>query len=124
MTGVTKTTRAPAADDRFAVPLRGLSVDRETRCNHYCTRRDVVAIAFACCETYYPCFECHAATTNHEPARWPADRADEPAVLCGACRETLSVEAYLAADDACPACGAPFNPGCRHHRDRYFEPGC
>ena len=30
----------------------------------------------------------------------------------------------LAADDACPACGAPFNPGCRRHRDRYFEPGC
>ena len=115
------TTTAPATDDRFSVPVRGIAVDEQTRCRHYESSRDVVAIAFACCETYYACFACHAAATDHEPVRWPADRADEPAVLCGACRTTLSVETYVAEGDTCPACGAAFNPGCRRHHDRYFE---
>ncbi|WP_332897855.1 CHY zinc finger protein [Haladaptatus sp. CMSO5] len=101
--------------------VRGVGVDSETRCAHYDTARDVVALKFACCETYYPCFQCHEAVANHDAVVWPHDRFDEPAVLCGVCDTELSVTAYLDADDACPACGAEFNPGCRSHYDRYFE---
>ena len=117
----THTTLEPERDDRFAVPLRGIEVDGETRCRHWNSEVDVIALKFACCETYYPCFECHAETTGHEPRRWPEDRFDEPAVLCGVCGTTLSVEAYLDCEESCPACESSFNPGCRNHHHRYFE---
>jgi len=121
-TGERRTTAPPATDDRFAVPLRGVAVDAETRCDHYATARDVVAIRFACCGVYYPCYRCHDALAGHEAERIPRAAFDDPGVLCGACGATLAVTAYLAADDACPDCGAGFNPGCRRHRDRYFVP--
>jgi len=68
----------------------GVAVDDETRCAHYHSDRDVVAIQFPCCETYYPCFRCHERCVDHDAERWPRGRFDEPAVLCGACGETLS----------------------------------
>ena len=114
-------TREPGHDDRFQVPLRGVDVDPETRCAHWESPVDVIALRFGCCETYYPCASCHDAVTDHEAEPWPRDRFDEPAVLCGVCRETLPAREYLDGDDACPHCGAAFNPGCRRHRDRYFE---
>lgn len=120
-TGNRRTTEAPALDDRFPVPLRGVAVDGETRCAHWDSEVDVVALRFGCCETFYPCFRCHAETTTHEPEVWPRERFDEPAVLCGACRSTLTAREYLDCEDVCPHCGAAFNPGCRKHRDRYFE---
>ena len=43
------------------------------------------------------------------------------AVLCGACGTQLTVRQYLACDNRCPACAAPFNPGCRLHYRFYFE---
>lgn len=115
------TTFEPGQDSRFPVPLRGVAVDTETRCAHWDTAVDVVALRFACCEVYYPCYECHEATTDHEPVQWPKDRFGEQAVLCGVCLETLSARAYLESDDSCPKCGASFNPGCREHRHLYFE---
>ena len=116
-----RTTEAPTFDDRFSVPLRGVAVNGETRCAHYDDAVDVVALRFGCCETFYPCFRCHAETTGHDPEVWPRERFDEPAVLCGVCASTLSAREYLDCADACPRCGAAFNPGCRKHRDRYFE---
>ncbi|MFC7156792.1 CHY zinc finger protein [Halomarina halobia] len=109
-----------ALDPRFDVPLCGVSTDGETRCAHYASERDVIAVAFRCCGVYYPCRACHDALADHEAARWPPERFDEPAVLCGACRTTLTVAAYLGCDHVCPACGAAFNPGCARHADRYF----
>ena len=116
-----ETTTAPDTDPRFAVPLRGISVDPETRCAHWDDPVDVVALRFGCCEAYYPCDACHDAAADHEAVPWPRDRFDEPAVLCGVCGTTLTARAYLDSEDTCPACGAAFNPGCRKHRDRYFE---
>lgn len=116
-----RTTTAPEKDDRFEVSLRGVAVDAETRCRHWDSDVDVVALKFACCETYYPCFECHEESADHDPERWPRDRFDEPAVLCGVCREELTVDAYLSCGDSCPSCGAAFNPGCREHHHLYFE---
>ncbi|MGQ3328045.1 CHY zinc finger protein [Halorubrum sp. FL23] len=131
-----RTTTAPATDDRFAVPLRGVAVGPETRCAHWDDPVDVIALRFGCCEVYYPCDACHDAAADHEAEPWPRDRFDEPAVRCGVCGATLSAREYLSGDseahrasdsranpddDACPRCEAPFNPGCRAHRDRYFE---
>jgi len=116
-----RTTHAPATDSRFPVPLRGVDVDGETRCAHWDEQVDVIALRFACCEAYYPCFACHEVATEHEPVQWPRNRFDEPAVLCGACRTTLTAAAYLSSGDACPNCGAAFNPGCREHRHLYVE---
>lgn len=116
-----RTTRPPDDDERFPVALGGVAVDPETRCAHYDTDRDVIAIRFACCDRYYPCFRCHDEVADHEPERIPRSRFDAPAVLCGVCGATLPVADYLSADDTCPNCAAPFNPGCRRHHDRYFE---
>jgi len=114
-------------DDCENVPLepgdqlvRGIEVDDQTRCAHYHTDRDVIAIKFACCETYYPCFRCHDACVDHETEQWPPQAFDEPAVLCGVCETELSIQTYLDCDHECPNCGAAFNPGCRRHADRYF----
>lgn len=104
----------------FAVPIRGVELDPDTRCAHYRTDRDVVAFRFACCDTYYPCHACHDELADHAPQRWPRDRFDEPAVLCGVCRTELAVDGYLDSPAACPSCDAPFNPGCSDHHDRYF----
>ncbi len=120
-TGSRRTTTAPATDSRFGVPLRGVAVDADTRCRHWDEGVDVVALRFACCGAYYPCFECHAATTDHDAERWPRERFGDPAVLCGRCRTELTVEAYLDCADRCPSCDAAFNPGCRAHRHLYFE---
>lgn len=101
--------------------VRGVDVDPETRCVHYDSPRDVVAIRFACCDTFYPCFECHEAVADHDAAVWPAGSEEEPAVLCGVCGRVLTVREYVADDDACPDCGADFNPGCREHYPLYFH---
>jgi uncharacterized CHY-type Zn-finger protein len=99
----------------------GVGVDDATRCVHYDTDRDVVAIRFACCDRYYPCHACHDAVTDHDSERVPREAFADPAVLCGACGTTLSVPTYLDADHACPACEHPFNPGCATHADLYFD---
>lgn len=100
--------------------VHGVGVDGETRCAHYATARDVIAIRFACCDRYYPCAACHAAVADHEPEPIPEAAFDAPGVLCGACGSTLTVREYLGSDHACPDCGAAFNPGCAAHYDRYF----
>lgn len=101
--------------------VRGVDVDGETRCAHYDSERDVVAIAFRCCGTFYPCLRCHAEVADHERAVWPRESFDAEAVLCGACGSTLSIREYLDAGDACPRCGAAFNPGCANHYRYYFD---
>lgn len=98
----------------------GPTVDDETRCIHYRTELDVIAIRFACCEEYYPCHLCHAETAGHPAEQWPLAQRDRRAVLCGVCGHELTITDYLGVD-ACPACAAAFNPGCKLHTGLYFE---
>ncbi|GGJ02546.1 aminodeoxychorismate synthase, component I [Alicyclobacillus cellulosilyticus] len=102
------------------VVVRGVGVDEHTRCAHYHSPLDIIAIRFVCCDVYYPCHACHEAVADHPAVPWPAHRFDEPAVLCGACHRTLTARAYLACGYRCPYCQAPFNPGCGLHRHLYF----
>lgn len=37
----------------------GSLIDTETRCRHYFTEEDIIAIKFKCCNKYYPCYKCH-----------------------------------------------------------------
>ena len=103
-----------------AVRILGPTVDGQTRCVHYAGPLDVIAIRFHCCDEFYPCFRCHAEAADHAVTPWPRERFDAHAILCGVCRTTLAITAYLDAD-SCPACGSAFNPGCSLHHSIYFE---
>ncbi|HEU0196413.1 MAG TPA: CHY zinc finger protein [Nevskiaceae bacterium] len=105
-----------------AAVIHGAPVDAQTRCVHYASPLDVVAIRFACCGDYYPCYRCHEAYAGHAAQVWPASAFDTRAVLCGVCRYEMTIREYLAAR-ACPHCHAPFNPRCSLHASRYFEIG-
>lgn len=102
------------------VTVRGVGLGSETRCAHYDSPRDVIAIRFPCCGEYYACYECHAVRTGHGAERWPAEAHDERAVLCGVCDTELTIAEYLDSDHACPVCDAAFNPGCAGHHHHYF----
>jgi uncharacterized CHY-type Zn-finger protein len=100
--------------------IYGKTVDDQTRCVHYATPVDVIAIKFACCNRYYPCHLCHAETADHPVRQWPLGQRGERAVLCGVCQTELTIDNYLAVDN-CPHCGALFNERCRLHKHLYFE---
>ena len=97
----------------------GPVIDEQTRCVHYASALDVIAIRFACCGEFYPCHLCHAEAADHDSRPWGAGHDDTLAVLCGACWSQLMICEYHAVD-ACPRCGAGFNPGCSLHDDIYF----
>ena len=99
--------------------VRGALVDTETRCVHYATPLDVIAIEFACCGEFYPCHLCHAAEAGHPAARWPVSASGQRAILCGVCGHLLTIHEYSGAE-SCPGCAARFNPGCKLHWDLYF----
>ena len=101
--------------------VRGIGVDEATRCAHWHSPLDVVAIRMKCCGEYYACKDCHDALAGHAIQLWPCGERDTRAVLCGICANEMSIQAYLDCADKCPACGAAFNPGCRLHRQFYFE---
>ncbi|MFP6795590.1 MAG: CHY zinc finger protein [Pseudomonadales bacterium] len=98
-----------------------MDVDPQTRCGHYHTDLDVVAIRFYCCGNWYACHDCHVALADHPSGVWPQEHWAEEAVLCGVCGYRLSVHQYLTGDSNCPSCSGPFNPGCRLHHYLYFE---
>ena len=101
--------------------VHGLTLDPETRCQHYHSQLDIIAIKMRCCGTYYACSQCHDELAGHSAEVWPIADWGEAAVLCGACGTQLSVRRYLGCANQCPSCGAGFNPGCRHHHHFYFE---
>jgi uncharacterized CHY-type Zn-finger protein len=101
--------------------VRGIEVDAQTRCVHYRSAVDIVAIKMRCCGIYYACRDCHIALAGHAIAVWPRREWEERAVLCGACGAELTIREYLKSESRCPECGAEFNPGCRKHNHFYFE---
>lgn len=99
----------------------GTNVDPETRCAHYHSDIDRIAIKFYCCGRYFSCYLCHEEHGCGNSAVWPKQKQNEPAVLCGACGHEMSVRAYLACESSCPSCKVSFNPGCSRHKHLYFE---
>ncbi|WP_083205267.1 CHY zinc finger protein [Bacillus sp. FJAT-27264] len=103
------------------VKVYGVQMDSQTRCRHYHSPIDIIAIRFACCDAYYPCYECHEEVGCHSAARWGKHQRDEKAILCGACGYQLTIHEYMTCGSLCPACKTAFNPGCQNHYHLYFE---
>ena len=103
------------------IAVHGVGVDAQTRCAHYHSPVDVIALRFPCCDAWYPCIECHEETADHAPTVWPITERETRAVLCGVCGTRLTISAYLACESRCPRCQTAFNPGCATHHHLYFE---
>ncbi|WP_209848018.1 CHY zinc finger protein [Paenibacillus sediminis] len=97
------------------------AIDHHTRCAHYHSEIDIIAIKFKCCDTYYGCYFCHEEAAGHEPIAWSRNEWDTKAVLCGQCGTEMTIHDYLNSNYICPTCHAHFNPGCRNHYHLYFE---
>ena len=101
--------------------VKGKLVDDETRCEHYHSQLDVIAIKFKCCNEYYACFECHEQTMNHQPQIWKKEEWNTKAILCGVCKTELTINEYFNSNNHCPHCNLAFNPHCSKHYHLYFE---
>ena len=101
--------------------VHGVGLDPQARCAHYHSRLDIIAIKMRCCATYYACRECHDDLADHacEPLGRPKPGTRPPS--CAAPVNQVSIRQYMDCADTCPACAAPFNPGCRSHYHLYFE---
>ena len=106
--------------DIHGVTVHGVDIDAQTRCAHWHSPLDVIAIKFACCHEFYSCHDCHAALAGHKAKRWTAELIQD-VVLCGACGKLLSTCEYLNSGAQCTECGARFNPACEKHYHLYFE---
>lgn len=105
----------------FGHEIFGNDVDPQTRCGHYKSDLDIIAIKFRCCGKWFPCISCHDELADHPPLVWPLAARDSEAVLCGVCGRLLTIAEYLSCDSACTGCGRSFNPGCANHYHLYFE---
>jgi uncharacterized CHY-type Zn-finger protein len=101
--------------------VKGKSIDDQTRCVHYHSPVDVIAIKFKCCGEYYPCYYCHEEEAEHQAKVWYKNEWDTRAILCGVCKNELTIHEYLACSDRCPFCNASFNPNCNKHYHLYFQ---
>ncbi|TDL31552.1 hypothetical protein E2R51_14095 [Jeotgalibacillus sp. S-D1] len=99
----------------------GNVLDHNTRCIHYHSEKDIIAIKFYCCGQYYPCKSCHDEKGCGNHAVWPHSQFNEKAVLCGNCGTELTIQHYLSCSSFCPDCSSPFNPGCSLHAHFYFD---
>ncbi|UFU01172.1 CHY zinc finger protein [Radiobacillus kanasensis] len=102
------------------VKIFGPVLDEQTRCTHYHSPTDIIAILFPCCQRFYPCYKCHEEETNHAPVKWKESQFNTEAILCGQCGAKLTIHEYMK-NGACLTCKASFNPGCKHHYPIYFE---
>ena len=116
-----------------AVHVYGAAIDDQTRCVHWHSPRDVVAIKMHCCHRFYPCHTCHQQQTDSPPhphTVWPRTEWQHPALLCGVCKSLFSIADYVnvyeanqagGSDSRCPHCKADWNPGCGKHLNLYFH---
>jgi uncharacterized CHY-type Zn-finger protein len=95
------------------INIFGKPVDQQTRCQHWHSDLDIIAIKFHCCERYFPCFSCHGETADHAPTVWPKAEFDTKAILCGVCGTELSISDYQNSNNTCP--------NCSKHYHLYFE---
>jgi uncharacterized CHY-type Zn-finger protein len=99
----------------------GILYDNQTRCIHYHSNKDIIAIKFKCCEIYYPCYFCHKEMQTHNILKWNRNDFNKKAILCGVCKNELTIYYYLNSNFKCPYCHSQFNENCRLHYHLYFE---
>ncbi|AXV42974.1 hypothetical protein K1Y28_05130 [Staphylococcus warneri] len=98
----------------------GSMIDNETRCIHYHSFLDIIAIKFKCCDKYYPCYQCHNEHEAHPIQRWSEDEFDQQAIMCGVCKHQMTINDYMMVE-SCPRCQSHFNHRCKFHYHLYFE---
>lgn len=103
------------------VTVKGLLVDDHTRCNHYKSGLDIIAIKFKCCLQYYACIHCHEEMATHSKLLWSQAEWNTKAILCGNCKHEMSINEYLNGNYKCLKCNADFNPKCSNHNHLYFD---
>lgn len=102
--------------------VHGIQVDENTRCAHYSSKLDIIAIKFKCCNQYFACHSCHYAVADHETEYWKNEDFHIRAILCGHCKIEMTIDQYLSSDSKCLNCKSQFNPKCKAHWNLYFEP--
>lgn len=100
--------------------IKGKTVDEHTRCLHYHSPLDIIAIRMKCCNEYYSCIHCHEEEANHKSEIWLKKEFNNKAILCGNCLNELTITQYLESNYQCPFCKAAFNPRCSNHNHFYF----
>ena len=101
--------------------VKGKTVDEHTRCVHYHSELDIIAIKFKCCDEYYPCYYCHEEDAGHKATVWKKNEFETLAILCGACTKEMTITQYKVSNYQCPNCGTALNPNCSKHDHFYFE---
>lgn len=109
------------SDTSSAIIIYGKPIDDNTRCVHYHSTLDVIAIRFKCCNKYYPCFQCHEETAGHTAEIWRKEEWNMKAIFCGLCKNEMTIEEYVNSGNHCPYCQASFNTNCSRHYHLYFE---
>src|SRR5258706_8963259 len=115
--------RDAAKSDRCAgetPEVRGVEIDAQTRCVHWHSAVDIVAIKMRCCGVYYACKDCHIALAGHAIAVWGRGEWEDRAVLCGACGGEMTIRENLDCAARGPGGGAGVNPGCRNPFHFFF----
>ncbi|CCF57388.1 hypothetical protein KAFR_0C03970 [Kazachstania africana CBS 2517] len=97
----------------------GKPIDNETRCVHWNSENDIIAIKFKCCNKFYPCFQCHEETTDHELEKFNREDDSVKTILCGHCHNEMTFNEYKLLH--CKFCQSQFNPYCKLHYDHYFH---
>ncbi|WP_438835700.1 CHY zinc finger protein [Streptococcus pluranimalium] len=60
--------------------FKGIVIDDNSRCQHYHSSQNIVALKYADCHSYYACYKCHGAMESHS---FKATSADEvKPVIC------------------------------------------
>ena len=103
------------------IKVYGTLADDATRCVHYQSPLDIIAIKFKCCNKYFPCYQCHEETADHAAQTWEKEEWDTKAILCGNCKTELTIKEYMESENVCPNCRSAFNPNCSKHYYLYFK---
>ena len=85
----------------MSIIVKGKTTDHQTRCIHYQTQLDVIAIKFKCCNTYYPCYYCHEEEAGHKHETWNKDEFETHAILCGVCQQEMTINQYKSSNYYC-----------------------
>ena len=99
---------------------QGFLVDKQTRCIHYHSELDIIALQCYDCKKYYACYRCHDSLENHPFEPYPLSLIQDKPILCGVCLKLLTYKQYKESL-SCPFCFSRFNPGCQNHKERYFK---
>jgi uncharacterized CHY-type Zn-finger protein len=103
------------------IKVFGNVMDDHTRCSHYHSELDIIALKLKCCAKYYACIFCHNENEDHKSTVWLKTEYNTKAILCGNCNTEMTIETYLNSNNNCIHCNSSFNPKCNNHYHYYFE---